>query len=48
MAVNELSPRAQPEDKVVYVAINPWQPMLQLLYVTASGKTRHVANFMKF
>jgi len=27
MAVNELSPRAQPEDEVCYVAIIPWQPV---------------------
>ena len=28
MAVNELSLNTKPEDKFVYVAINPWQPVL--------------------
>ena len=34
MAVNEISPRAKSEDKVLFTSpyINPWQPVLSITY----------------
>ena len=46
MAVNEPIPRAQPEGKVVYVAIIPWQPVnnyyiILLLEAMQDDASRH-------